>query len=586
MKKQGDKSTRKTFAGIMRYLRPYSFLLAASILLALIYVAATLLVPYLAGVAINQIVGEGNVLWEELYKLFYQIAICIGAAAISQWLMSLCNNRIAYHVLADIRGDAFQKIEKLPLKYIDNRAYGEIASVVISDAEQFTDGLLLGFTQLFTGIITILGVLVILFLMRWELALVVLLITPLSLLSARFIANRTYSLYKKQSEVRAEQTAFIDEMIGNLKTVKAYTHEDENTEKFREINRRYEKCSLKAIFLSSTTNPVTRFINAVVYAAVALAGGLLVISSGTFFVGNLASCLAYANQYTKPFNEISEVYAEFQNALACAARLFALIHEESEPSDEGNAHLEHAEGNVSLQGVEFSYDPERPLIEGLNLDVAAGKKIAIVGPTGCGKTTLINLLMRFYDVREGNITLDGKDIREITRKSLRSNYGMVLQETWLKKGTIRENLLLGKEDATEEEMIQAAKLAHAHSFICRLPAGYDTLIGGDGVLSEGQKQLLCIARIMLKKPPVVILDEATINIDTRTERKVQSAFDELMKNRTCFVVAHRLSTIENADCILVMNAGHIVEQGTHTQLLEKGGFYTKLWKAQFAQSEA
>lgn len=582
MKKRKDKSTRATFAGIMKYLKPYSFLIAASILLALVYVAATLLIPYLAGEAINQIVGKENVLWEKLYKIFYAIAICIGAAVLSQWLMSLCNNRIAYHVLTDIRGDAFQKIEKLPLKYIDNRAYGEIASVVISDAEQFTDGLLLGFTQLFTGIITILGVLVILFLMRWELALVVLLITPLSLFAARFIANRTYSMFKKQSEVRAEQTAFIDEMIGNLKTVKSYTHEDENTEKFKEINKRYEKSSLKAIFFSSTTNPVTRFINSVVYAAVALVGGLLVLSSGAFLVGNLASCLAYANQYTKPFNEISEVFAEFQNALACAARLFALIHEESEPSDEGNEEIAEVEGSVTLNEVAFSYDPERPLIEGLNLDVAAGKKIAIVGPTGCGKTTVINLLMRFYDVNEGSITLDGRDIREITRKSLRKNYGMVLQETWLKKGTVRENLLLGRPDATEEEMVGAAKLAHAHSFIKRLPQGYDTLIGGDGVLSEGQKQLLCIARIMLREPPVVILDEATSNIDTRTERKVQAAFDELMKNRTCFVVAHRLSTIENADCILVMNAGHIVEQGTHTELLTKGGFYSKLYEAQFA----
>ena len=585
MKKQKDKSTRKTFAGIMRYLKPYSFFLAASILLALIYVGATLLVPYLAGVAINKIVGAGDVLWKPLYRLFYQIAVCIGAAVLSQWLMSLCNNRIAYHVLADIRRDAFQKIERLPLKYIDDRAYGEIASDVISDAEQFTEGLLLGFTQLFTGILTILGVLVILFLMQWVVALVVLLITPLSLFAARFIARRTYSLFHKQAEVRAEQTAFIDEMIGNIKTVKAYTHEDENEKKFKEINARYADSSLKAIFLSSTTNPVTRFINSVVYAAVALTGAFIVLSPGGFLVGNLASCLAYANQYTKPFNEISEVFAEFQNALACAARLFALIHEESETSDEEGEELGRAEGSVALHEVEFSYDIGRPLIEGLNLDAPAGKKIAIVGPTGCGKTTIINLLMRFYDVKGGSISLDGKDIRKLTRKSLRQNYGMVLQETWLKKGTVRENLLLGKPDATEEEMINAAKLARAHSFIERLPQGYDTVIGADGVLSEGQKQLLCIARIILKKPPVVILDEATSNIDTRTEQQVQLAFDELMKGRTCFVVAHRLSTIENADSILVMNAGHIVEQGTHTQLLQKGGFYTKLWKAQFAQSE-
>ncbi len=585
MKKRSDKSTRKTFAGIMRYLKPYSFFLGFTVLLALVQVAATLAIPYLAGVGIDCMIGTGEILWEDLYKIFYAIGACIVAAALSQWLMSLTNNRIAYHVLADMRRDAFAKIERLPLRYIDDRAYGEIASVVISDAEQFTDGLLLGFTQLFTGIVTILGVLVILFLMRWEVALVVLLVTPLSLFAAKFIASRTYSMFRKQSEVRAEQTAFIDEMIGNLKTVKSYTHEDENEEAFRAINKRYEKCSLKAIFFSSTTNPVTRFINSVVYAAVALTGGFLVISSGSFLVGSLASCLSYANQYTKPFNEISEVVSEFQNALACAARLFALIHEEGEPSDASAAEIGRAEGNVVLKDVAFSYDPARPLIEGLNLDVPAGKKIAIVGPTGCGKTTIINLLMRFYEVGGGSISLDGKDIRNIKRKSLRSNYGMVLQETWLKKGTVRENLLLGKPDATEEEMVSAAKLAKAHSFIMRLPQGYDTVIGGDGVLSEGQKQLLCIARILLCRPPVVILDEATSNIDTRTEIKVQAAFDELMKGRTCFVVAHRLSTIENADSILVMNAGRIVEQGTHGELLEKGGFYSGLWKAQFLQSE-
>ncbi len=586
MKKKANKNTRAAFAGIMRYLKPYWFFLVATVILAIVQVAATLFIPYLAGVAINQMIGAGEVYWEELERIFYAIAVCIGAAVLSQWLMSLSNNRIAYHVLSDLRRDAFRKIERLPLKYIDNHAYGEIASIVISDADQFTDGLLLGFTQLFTGVVTILGVLVILFVMRWELALVVLLITPLSLFAARFIANRTYSMFQKQSEVRAEQTAFIDEMIGNLKTVKAYSHEDENEEKFKEINRRYEKCSLKAIFFSSTTNPTTRFINSLVYAAVALVGSLLVIASGNvgFMVGNLASCLSYANQYTKPFNEISEVFAEFQNALACAARMFALIGEEAESSDENAEELGRAQGEVELKDVEFSYDPARPLIEGLNLKAEQGKKIAIVGPTGCGKTTIINLLMRFYDVMGGSITLDGEDIRSVTRKSLRSNYGMVLQETWLKEGTVRENLLLGKPDATEEEMTEAAKRAHAHSFVMRLSAGYDTPVGKDGTLSEGQKQLLCIARIMLCRPPVVILDEATSNIDTRTERKVQAAFDELMKGRTCFVVAHRLSTIENADSILVMNAGHIVEQGTHKELLQRGGFYKKLWEAQFAPS--
>lgn len=585
MKKEKDKSARIAFAGAMRYLKPYAVFVAFTILMALVQVSSTLFVLYLAGIAVNKMAGENNVLWADLYRIFYGIGICIGAAALSQWLMSLSNHRIAYHLLANVRKDAFKKIERLPLKYIDARAYGEIASVVISDAEQFADGLLLGFTQLFTGIVTISGVLVILFFMRWEVALVVLLITPLSLFAAKFISKRTYSMFKKQSEVRAEQTAFIDEMIGNLKTVKAYLHEKENEEKFNEINRRYEKCSLTAIFFSSTTNPATRFINSVVYAAVALTGGFLALSSGGFLVGNLAACLSYANQYTKPFNEISEVFAEFQNALSCAARLLKLIREEEEPSDKDAEKTGRAEGNISLKDVEFSYNPERKLIEGLNLEVSAGKKIAIVGPTGCGKTTIINLLMRFYEVNGGSISLDGKDIRTITRGSLRSNYGMVLQETWLKKGTVRENLLLGNGSATEEETIRAATLARAHSFIMRLPQGYDTEIGGDGVLSEGQKQLLCIARIMLCRPPVVILDEATSNIDTRTEIKVQAAFDELMKDRTCFIVAHRLSTIENADAILVMNEGRIVEQGTHRELLKKGGFYSALWKAQFERSE-
>ena len=584
MKKRKDKSTRKTFAGIMRYLKPYSFFIVFTTFTALVQVASTLAIPYLAGVAINYMVYmDGVFAWEEIYKIFYGIAICIGAAALSQWLMSLSNNRIAYHVLADLRRDAFSKIERLPLKYIDDRAYGEIASVVVSDADQFTDGLLMGFTQLFTGIVTILGVLVILFLMRWEIALVVLLVTPLSLVTAKFIASRTYRMFKKQSEVRAEQTAFIDEMIGNLKTVKAYTHEDENEEKFKEINKRYEKYSLKAIFFSSTTNPVTRFINSLVYAAVALTGGFLVISTGGFLVGNLASCLSYVNQYTKPFNEITEVFAEFQNALACAARLFALIREESEPSDEDAEEFGRAEGNVVLNDVEFSYDPERPLIENLNLDVSAGKKIAIVGPTGCGKTTIINLLMRFYEVRGGSISLDGRDIRSIKRKSLRSNYGMVLQETWLKSGTIRENIAIGKPDATDEEIINASKASYAHNFINQLADGYDTVISEDGGnLSQGQKQLLCIARIMLCLPPMLILDEATSSIDTRTEIKIQQAFAKLMKGRTSFIVAHRLSTIREADIILVMNNGNIIEQGSHEELLAQNGFYSKLYNSQFA----
>jgi len=582
MKKKRDK----TFSLILRRLKPYGGFLAVTLILAVITVAAQLAVPFLAGLAIDKIVGKDNVLWTELFRLFIAVAACVVAAALSQWVMSLSNNRIAYCMLADVRNDAFRKIERLPLRYIDNKAYGEIASVVITDAEQFTDGLLLGFTQLFTGLATILGVLVVLFVMRWEIALVVVCITPLSLFVSKFIASRTYSLFRKQSEARAEQTAFIDEMIGNLKTVKAYTHEDENAEKFREINERLRKCSLRAIFFSSTTNPSTRFINSVVYAAVALAGSLLVIATAgaaaPFTVGNLSSALFYSNQYTKPFNEISEVFAEFQNALACASRLFALIGEEAEPSDAQAEEIGHAEGSVRLKDVAFSYDPARPLIEGLNLEALQGKRVAIVGPTGCGKTTIINLLMRFYDADAGEISLDGKNIKEITRKSLRSNYGMVLQETWLKKATVRENIALGKPDATEQEICEAALRARAHSFITRLPEGYDTVIGDEGVLSEGQKQLLCIARIMLVHPPVVILDEATSSIDTRTEQMVQAAFDELMQGRTCFIVAHRLSTIEHADVILVMKAGHVIEQGTHKELLAKGGFYRELWSAQFA----
>ena len=580
------KRANGTFAGIMRCLRPYWFYLLCTVVLAVVNVAASLAVPYLAGLSVDCIVGRGNVDYIRLYELFIAIGICIGGAAVSQWLMSLCNNKIAYHVLADVRRDAFRRIEVLPLSYIDARAYGEIASVVITDAEQFSEGLLLGFTQIFTGIATIVGVLVIMILMRWEIALIVFCITPLSFFAAKFIASRTYAMFKVQSEARAEQTAFIDEMIGNLKVVKAYTHEDENEERFAVINEKLRKSSLRAIFFSSTTNPVTRFINSVVYAAVALSGALFVIATAgaalPFTVGNLSTFLSYSNQYTKPFNEISEVVAEFQNALACASRVFALIKAEPQPSDGECEELGRAEGNVSLEDVEFSYTPERKLIEGLNVQARAGQRVAIVGPTGCGKTTLINLLMRFYDVNGGSVRVDGKDIRTVTRRSLRTNYGMVLQETWLKRATVRENLCMGRPDCTEEEMIAAAKAAHAHSFIKRLPQGYDTVIGGEGALSQGQKQLLCIARVMLCMPPMLILDEATSSIDTRTELKVQDAFLKLMQGRTSFIVAHRLSTIRTADLILVMNAGNIVEQGTHEELLEKGGFYAELYNAQFA----
>ena len=580
------KRPEGTFRGILGYLKPYSLFLVCTVVCAVVYVASTLVVPYLAGLAIDCMAGANEVDYPRLYALFAAIGVSITLTALSQWLMSLSNNHIAYRVLADVRRDAFRKLGVLPLKYLDGRSYGKTASVVITDAEQFSDGLLLGFTQLFTGAATILGVLVILFVLRWEVALVVLCVTPLSLFVAKFIASHTYSMFKKQAATRAEQTGFIDEMIGNLKIVKAFSHEGENEEKFDEINERLRACSLRAIFYSSTTNPGTRLVNNIVYALVALVGAFLVIATAgaavPFTVGNLSSVLSYATQYTKPFNEITEVITEFQNALACAARLFALIGEEEQPSDEGNIELTNVKGEVRLSDVGFSYDPEKPLIEHLNVLAPAGKRVAIVGPTGCGKTTLINLLMRFYDVDKGSVSVDGHDVREITRKSLRSHYGMVLQETWLKKATVRENLLMGNPEATEEEMIEAARAAHAHGFISRLPEGYDTVIGDEGALSQGQRQLLCIARIMLTRPPMLILDEATSSIDTRTEMRVQDAFQKLMQGRTCFIVAHRLSTIENADLILVMKAGTIIEQGTHKELLQKGGFYSELYKAQFA----
>ena len=578
-------SRRENFRTILRYLKPFAPLLALSLLCALATVAAQLAVPYFIGKAIDCIIGENNVHYEEIFSIFVAIGACIAVAFVAQYLLSLINNRIVFHLLAQVREDAFAKLQRLPLKYLDARPYGEVAGIVLTDAEQFADGLLLGFTQLLTGVTTILGVLVILFVMRWEIALVVVCVTPLSLFAARFISSRTYKTFKRQAEVRADQTAFIDEAIGNLKVVKAYTHEDENAEVFREKNEEFRKCALRAVFFASTPNPVTRFINSIVYAGVALTGALICISTaGTalaFTVGSLSSCLFYTNQYTKPFNEITEVLAEFQNSLACAARIFALTAEEEQPSDEGCADLGRAKGDVALQDVSFSYRPDQELIRDFNVSVTAGHRVAIVGPTGCGKTTVINLLMRFYDVDGGSVSVDGQDVRNITRASLRKNYGMVLQETWLKRATVRENLCMGKPDCTEEEMIAAAKAVHAHGFIKRLPKGYDTVIGGEGSLSEGQKQLLCVARVMICRPPMLILDEATSNIDTRTEKLVQDAFAKLMEGRTCFIVAHRLSTIQNADVILVMNAGRIVEQGTHEQLLKKGGFYAQLYQAQF-----
>ena len=578
-------SRRENFRTILRYLKPFAPLLALSLLCALAAVAAQLAVPYFIGKAIDCIIGENNVHYEEIFSIFVAIGACIAVAFVAQYLLSLINNRIVFHLLAQVREDAFAKLQRLPLKYLDARPYGEVAGIVLTDAEQFADGLLLGFTQLLTGVTTILGVLVILFVMRWEIALVVVCVTPLSLFAARFISSRTYKTFKRQAEVRADQTAFIDEAIGNLKVVKAYTHEDENAEVFREKNEEFRKCALRAVFFASTPNPVTRFINSIVYAGVALTGALICISTaGTalaFTVGSLSSCLFYTNQYTKPFNEITEVLAEFQNSLACAARIFALTAEEEQPSDEGCADLGRAKGDVALEDVSFSYRPDQELIRDFNVSVTAGHRVAIVGPTGCGKTTIINLLMRFYDVNGGSVSVDGQDVRNITRASLRKNYGMVLQETWLKRATVRENLCMGKPDCTEEEMIAAAKAVHAHGFIKRLPKGYDTIIGGEGSLSEGQKQLLCVARVMICRPPMLILDEATSNIDTRTEKLVQDAFAKLMEGRTCFIVAHRLSTIQNADVILVMNAGKIVEQGTHEQLLKKGGFYAQLYQAQF-----
>ena len=576
---------RAAMRGILRYLRPFAPLLALSMLCALATVAAQLAVPYLIGKAIDCIVGQGQIDYDGIFRLFTAIGACIAVAFAAQYALSLINNRIVFHMLSRIREDAFAKLQRLPLKYLDARPYGEVAGIILTDAEQFSDGLLLGFTQLLTGVTTILGVLVILFVLRWEIALVVVCVTPLSMFAARFISSHTYKTFKRQAEVRADQTAFIDEAIGNLKVVKAYTHEEENEGVFRAKNEEFRKCALRAVFYASTPNPVTRFINSLVYAGVALTGAIICISTAgaalPFTVGSLSSCLFYTNQYTKPFNEITEVLAEFQNSLACAGRIFALDAEEEQPSDEACADLGRAKGDVSLTDVSFSYRPGQELIRGLNVSVTAGHRVAIVGPTGCGKTTVINLLMRFYDVNGGSVSVDGGDVREVTRASLRKNYGMVLQETWLKHATVRENLCMGRPDCPEEEMIAVCKAVHAHGFIRRLPKGYDTVIGGEGSLSEGQKQLLCVARVMICRPPMLILDEATSNIDTRTEKLVQDAFVKLMEGRTCFIVAHRLSTIQNADVILVMNAGRIVEQGSHEELLQKGGFYAKLYQAQF-----
>ena len=583
-----SKVQKGTLRKVMSYIGKYRLHMVLSVILAGITVALTLYVPILIGDAIDLIIGKGNVDFEGIAAILFKVGIIVAATGVCQWIMNTLNNHITFHVVRDMRDAAFKKLEILPLSYLDTHPAGVTVNKVIADADQFADGLLMGFTQLFTGVVTILGTLYFMLTINWKIALVVVVLTPMSLLVAKFVAGRTYSMFKLQSETRGEQTAFIDEYIGNQKVVKAFGREKESLEAFDEINDRLAACSLRATFFSSLTNPSTRFLNNVVYAAVALTGAMTCIATANaavpFTVGMLSCLLSYSNQYTKPFNEISGVITELQNAFACAARLFELIEEEPRVPDKENAViLENAKGNITLENVDFSYVPDKKLIEDLNLAVKSGQRVAIVGPTGCGKTTIINLLMRFYDVNSGSIKADGIDIRDITRKSLRRNYGMVLQETWLKSGTIRENIIMGKPNATEEEIISAAKAAHAHSFIKRLPEGYDTVISEDGgSLSQGQKQLLCITRVMLCLPPMLILDEATSSIDTRTEIKIQEAFSRMMKGRTSFIVAHRLSTIREADIILVMKEGHIIEQGNHEQLLEKKGFYYDLYNSQFA----
>lgn len=578
-----DSFQKKTLKKVLKKIRPYTPLVIISLIFAVITVALTLYFPLLTGKAVDCIISEGNVDFIKIRPIIFQMAVIAALTAVSQWAMNICNNKITYNVTRDIRDEAFKKIEILPLKYIDNHSSGDIVSRVIADVDQFADGLLMGFTQLFTGVLTILGTLFFMFSVNVTISIVVLLVTPISLFVAAFIAKRTYKMFRVQSEIRGEETAYIDEMIGNQKVVQAFGREEKSLEKFDEINKRLERASLLATFFSSITNPSTRFVNSLVYTSVGIVGAFSVIY-GRLSVGQLSAFLSYANQYTKPFNEISGVVTELQNAIACAARIFELIEEEPQVPDSPNAVvLGEAEGNVNLENVAFSYVPDKKLIENLNLSVKSGQRIAIVGPTGCGKTTLINLLMRFYDVDSGSISVDGNDIRNITRKSLRSNYGMVLQDTWLKTGTIKENIIMGKPDATDEEIIAAAKASHADSFIRRLPDGYDTFITEDGgSLSQGQKQLLCITRVMLCLPPILILDEATSSIDTRTELKIQNAFQQMMKGRTSFIIAHRLSTIQDADVILVMKDGHIIEQGNHKELLEKNGFYAKLYNSQFA----
>ena len=580
-KQTGKK--QQTVKKVLHYLGKYKLFAFFSLLCAAATAILTLYLPILIGDCIDYIVEPGKVDFATIFSYLKQMALVIGATAVAQWLMNTSNNKITYSVVEDIRKKAFHNLERLPLKYLDSHQSGDIISRIVADVDQFSDGLLMGFTQFFTGIMTIFGTLFFMIRINGKIALVVICITPLSLLVASYIAKKTYTMFQLQSEARGEMTSQIDEMIGNQKVVQAFSHEAEAEKEFYEINEKLSRYSLRAIFFSSITNPSTRFVNSVVYTGVGITGAISAMHGG-ITVGQLSCFLSYANQYTKPFNEISGVVTELQNALTCAARVFEFIEEEPQIPDEEDALvLEDAKGKVELSQVDFSYQPEKPLIENLNLSVEPGQRIAIVGPTGCGKTTLINLLMRFYDVDGGSISVDGTDIRKMTRGSLRTQIGMVLQDTWLKNGTIRENLLLGKEDATDEEMVEAAKAAHAHSFIKRLPKGYDTVIGEDGGgLSQGQKQLLCIARVMLCLPPMLILDEATSSIDTRTEVKIQEAFARMMKGRTSFIVAHRLSTIQEADQILVMRDGKIIEQGNHQELIQKQGFYYELYHSQFA----
>lgn len=581
------KSNKDILKKVLDHIGKYKIFLVLSIVLAAISVILTLYIPILTGRAVDCILGPGAVDFDGIWVILKEMAVIIVITAVVQWLMNTCNNKIAYQVVRDVRDEAFKKLQVLPLKYIDGHSHGDIVSRIIADVDQFSDGLLLGFTQLFTGVVTIIGTLIFMFSINVSTTVVVVILTPLSFFIAGFIAKRTFSMSKLQSETRGEQTALIDEMIGNEKVVKAFNHEPQVMEQFEEINGRLEKASVKAVFFSSLTNPCTRFVNSLVYAGVGILGAFLAIR-GRISVGQLTSFLSYANQYTKPFNEISGVVTELQTALACAGRVFEFIEEEPQiPDAENAAVLSAPKGNITMQNVSFSYSPEQKLIQDFNLEVKSGQRVAIVGPTGCGKTTVINLLMRFYDVNSGRIQIDGVDIRNMTRKSLRGSFGMVLQETWLHAGTIRENIVMGKPDATDEEVVAAAKAAHAHSFIKRLPMGYDTVITEDGgSLSQGQKQLLCITRVMLCLPPMLILDEATSSIDTRTEIKISQAFHTMMKGRTSFIVAHRLSTIREADIILVMKDGNIIEQGSHETLLNKeNGFYAQLYNSQFELAE-